>query len=170
MYNFTGRRSLATVTLAIILAAAASGNDCKVVRGHLSNRPVVENCDSPTFCAEGELLGRLNGKFTQKGVGFAPAGGVLGDPEVPPSVILGSADILLETQFCEGVLKLKDTFVINFSPPDNANPSEAFFSAVHTVIPEMSSGGCFGATGQLRVQGVSTPVGVDADYEGVICK
>lgn len=157
------------LTVLLLTAASAKGENCKTVRGHLLNRPVTINCDSPTFCAEGELLGRLNGRFTQRGTAFAPAGVALGDPHVAPSIFVGSADILLNTKFCGGVLHLKDTFLINLAPSDPANPAELFFSAVHTVDGGMSTEGCFGASGQLRVSGVSTPTGVDADYEGVIC-
>ncbi len=163
------RLALLVFALSVAVQTVARAGECQIVRGRLLNRPVTEGCSSPFFCAEGKLLGRLNGTFDQTGTGLAPAGAALEDPAVPPAVAFGSADIALDTKLCGGVLLLKDTFVINFAAPDPANSGDGFFSAVHTVDPQRSTGGCFGATGQLRVSGVSTPSGVDADYEGVIC-
>ena len=157
------------LSAACLLAALSAKGECGVVRGHLLNHPAPPTCGSLIFCAEGELLGRLNGNFTQKGIALTAAAGALPDPEVAPSVLFGSADIQLNTKLCNGVLFLKDTFVLNAMPPDPANPGDAFFSAVHTVDPLKSTGGCAGVTGQLRLIGVSAPEGVQADYEGVIC-
>jgi hypothetical protein len=75
----------------------------------------------------------------------------------------------LETKLCDGVLRLKDTFIISFAPVDPDTPGQFPFTAVQTVVPETSTGGCSGATGQLQLLGISTADGVDADYEGVLC-
>ena len=145
------------------------GSGCGVVRGHLRSTLVDTNCDSPTFCAEGRFSGRLNGPFTQKGTGNAPAAVALADSSIPPSLFFAAADIWLETRLCDGVLHLKDTFVVSFAPPDPDSPGQFPYASVQTVIPETSTGGCFGATGQLRLLGTSTAEGADADYEGVFC-
>lgn len=45
---------------------------------------------------------------------------------------------------------------------------DGFFASLSTVDPSMSTGGCAGATGRLRLAGVFEGC-VDCEYEGEVC-
>ena len=149
-----------------LFATGASASDCKSVKGRVISELVTEFADgSPCLsalglCTEGRFTGRLKGKFRFVANSLTPFG-VL-DMTAPMDVAATTGVISIDTQFCNGTLVLDDTSAFSIGP-------DGFVGSIQTPNGAVSSGGCNGATGRLRLEGVFMEGCVDCRYKGEIC-
>ena len=87
-----------------------------------------------------------------------------------PDTVDASTGIITLTprRFCEGALIFADTSAFSYdSNPVISGKFEGIVSAIETVVAGV--GGCAGASGRIRLQGVFDNGCVDCRYEGEIC-
>ena len=158
------------LAIAGLVTAASMGSaeaSCKKAKGHITSELVAmfsngEACPSPLeLCTEGRFTGRLKGQFTFVADTLVPY--VVQDPAAPPDVAATTGLVNLDTEFCNGTLVLTDTSAFSLG-------DDGLFGGLETVDGDASTGGCFGASGRIRVSGVVMEGCVDCEYEGEVCK
>ncbi len=149
------------------LATSAAASDCKSVKGRVVSELVAQfsdgtPCASPLgLCTEGRFTGRLKGKFRFIAGSLTPFGLIdLTKPQ--PNVAATTGVINLETRFCDGTLVLDDTSVFSLD-------LDGSVGSLQTPNGDASTGGCAGASGRVRLEGVFENGCVDCKYRGEIC-
>ena len=164
-----------SMVCALLLALPASGlADCKTVKGRVMSSVVFEYsdgtpCPSP-LCTEGRFTGRLKGHIRYFATAAAPFNALLQPTPAVPNNVDASTGIITLTpkRFCKGALIFADTSAFSYdSNPVVSGKFEGIVSAIETVVA--GTGGCAGATGRLRLQGVFDNGCVDCRYVGEIC-
>ncbi len=163
------------IASAVLIALPESGlADCKSVKGRVQSSVVFEYsdgtpCPSP-LCTEGRFTGKLKGHIRYFATAAAPYD-ILLEPEPPvPGNVDASTGIITLTpkRFCEGAIIFADTSAFSYdSNPMVSGKFEGIVSAIETVVAGV--GGCAGASGRIRLQGVFDNGCVDCRYVGEIC-
>lgn len=157
------------MTLAGLLGIAPiafAAGDCKPVQGHLTSTVVSvfsdgTPCTSPFgICSEGRFTGRLKGQFRFVANALHPFAAI--DPTAPLDVAATTGVITVESSYCGGTLVLDDTSAFSLG-------EDGFFASLQTPNGALSGGGCTGASGRIRAQGVFIGGCVDCKYVGEIC-
>lgn len=147
-------------------AGVNANNDCKPVQGRVTSELVTQfadgsMCPSPLgLCTEGRFTGRLKGKFRFVANTLTPF--ALADPSAPPDVASTTGVISIDTRYCDGTLVLDDTSAFSLA-------ADGFVASLQTPNGDASTGGCFGASGRVRLEGVFQLGCVDCAYRGEIC-
>ena len=163
------------ITCVLLLALSDSAlADCKTVKGRVVSDVVLQYSDgSPCLtplCTEGRFTGQLKGKFRYFATAAAPYNDLLMPfLPVPQNVDASTGIITLSPhRFCSGDLVFADTSAFSYdSDPFVSGKFEGIVSTIETIID--GSGGCAGATGRLRLQGVFDNGCVDCRYVGEVC-
>ena len=149
-----------------LVATGATAGDCKSVKGRVVSELVTafsdgSPCTSPLgLCTEGRFTGRLKGKFRFVANTLTPF--VVADPAAPPDVASTTGVISIATRFCDGTLVLDDTSAFSLS-------DDGFVASLQTPNGAASTGGCSGASGRVRLEGIFQLGCVDCRYKGEIC-
>lgn len=157
---------LTAAGLALVVSGAAA-SDCKSVKGRVVSSVVAQfsngdPCPGPLFlCTEGRFTGRLKGKFRFVAESLTPFG-LIETTKPQPNVAATTGVIDLDTRFCDGRLVLDDTSVFSLEPDGSVG-------SLQTPNSDASTGGCAGASGRLRLEGVFDNGCVDCRYRGEIC-
>ena len=160
--------TLAAIVGAAPVIATADDDECKQVKGRITSELVGEFSDhsscadaSPLgLCTEGRFTGRLKGRFQFFAQTLTPYP-VL-DATSPPDVAATTGTIELSTRFCRGTLVLDDTSAFSLG-------EDGSVASIETVNGALSDGGCAGASGRLRIEGIFMEGCVDCRYEGEVC-
>ncbi len=149
-----------------LVASGAVASECKFVKGRVTSDQVLVFSDGSAcpsllmLCTEGRFTGDLKGKF-RFSAGTLTFYNAL-DSTAPADVVATTGVISIETRFCDGTLVLDDTSAFSFS-------ADGFVASLQTPNGAMSSGGCNGASGRVRLEGVFMEGCVDCRYKGEIC-
>ncbi len=150
-----------------LVATGAAAGDCKSVKGRVVSELVGQfsdgtPCTSPLgLCTEGRFTGRLKGKFRFIAGSLTPFG-LIDLTKSQPNVAATTGVINLETRFCGGTLVLDDTSVFSLD-------LDGSVASLQTPNGDASTGGCAGASGRVRLEGVFDNGCVDCKYRGEIC-
>ncbi len=163
------------IACTMLFALPESGlADCKKVKGRVMSSVVLEYsdgtpCPSP-LCTEGRFTGKLKGHIRYFATAAAPYNVLLNPTPAVPDTVDASTGVITLTprRFCEGALIFADTSAFSYdSNPVVSGKFEGIVSAIETVVAGV--GGCAGASGRIRLQGVFDNGCVDCRYEGEIC-
>ncbi len=150
-----------------LVASGAWAGDCRAVHGRVTSDLVGQfsdgtPCPNPLgLCTEGRFTGGLKGKFRFVAGEVIPFG-VIDMSKPQPLVAATTGVINLDTRFCGGMLVLDDTSAFSLEP-------DGFVASLQTPNGNASTGGCFGASGRVRLEGVFQGGCVDCKYRGEIC-
>ena len=149
-----------------LVATGAAASECKSVKGRVVSEIVTQFSNGDpcpemsVLCTEGRFTGGLKGRFRFFASTLTPFGML--DAMAPMDVAATTGVISIDTRFCDGTLVLDDTSAFSLS-------LDGFVGSIQTPNGSMSSGGCNGATGRLRLEGVFMGGCVDCRYKGEIC-
>ncbi len=150
-----------------LAASGASASECRSVNGRVTSELVGQfsdgtPCPNPLgLCTEGRFTGGLKGKFRFVAGTLTPFGVI--DMSKPQPVVAATTGVInLDTRFCGGTLVLDDTSAFSLEP-------DGFVASLQTPNGDASTGGCFGASGRVRLEGVFQGGCVDCKYRGEIC-
>lgn len=147
-------------------AGVYADSACTPVQGRVTSELVEQFadgslCPSPLgLCTEGRFTGRLKGKFRFVANTLTPFAAA--DPTAPADVASTTGVISIDTGFCAGTLVLDDTSAFSLG-------ADGFVASLQTPNGDASNGGCMGASGRVRLEGIFQLGCVDCAYRGEIC-